>query len=78
MRLVNQPIQLIKLNGFPFRFYFRRPYYIKYILDHWRESGQWWLEEPELHVYEVSTNRCWCELHYLPAQEHWILYRLAD
>lgn len=77
-KLINQPIQLVERNNFPFYFYFQRPYHINYILRHWRESGQWWLGEPELFVYEVSTNRCWCELHYLPKEKQWILYRLAD
>ncbi|HHY10445.1 MAG TPA: hypothetical protein GX528_07760 [Firmicutes bacterium] len=77
-KLINQPVELINRNGFPFYFYFKRPYYIKYILRHWREAGQWWLGEDELFVYEVSTNHCWCELHHSPRQKQWILYRLAD
>lgn len=77
-KLINQPIELVTKDNFPSLFHFRYPYQIKYILKHWREAGQWWLDEPELHVYQVSTNRAWCELHYLPVLEQWILYRLAD
>lgn len=77
-KLVNQPIELEKNGDFPLSFHFQRPYKIKYILKHWREGGQWWLNEPELFVYEVSTNHCRCELHFLPSENQWILYRLAD
>lgn len=77
-KLINQPIELTMEADFPVAFHFQGPYQINYILKHWREAGQWWLDEPELFVYEVSTNRCRCELHYLPSQEQWILYRLAD
>ncbi len=77
-RLINQPIQPDKNKDFPLSFYFGARYQIEYILKHWREAGQWWLNEPELFIYEVSTNRCRCELHYLPQDEQWILYRLTD
>ena len=77
-KLINQPVKLVKENGFPVYFYFQRLYYIQYILQHWREVGQWWLGEPELFIYQVSTQLCWCEFHYLPSQKQWILYRLAD
>jgi hypothetical protein len=77
-KLINQPIELTVEDNFPVFFHFHRPYQIKYILQHWREVGQWWLGEPELFVYQVSTNRAWCELHYLPALERWVLYRLGD
>lgn len=76
-KLINQPIWLTTKEDFPVSFYFRRPYEIKYILKHWREGGQWWLDEPELFVYEVSTNHCFCELHFLPSLKQWVLYRLG-
>lgn len=77
-KLINQPVELCTANGFPLSFYFKRNYRIDYILRHWREAGQWWLREPELHVYEVSVQRFRCELHYLPGEKQWILYRLTD
>lgn len=77
-KLINQPIELKFKGSFPAAFYFGRKFEIKYILKHWREGGQWWLDEPELFVYQVSTNHCRCELHFLPAKDQWILYRLAD
>lgn len=78
-KLINQPVELSRENNFPAAFYYQRPYRIKYILNHWREMGQWWLQEPELFVYEVSTDYSLCELHYLPPrEERWILYRLGN
>lgn len=77
-KLINQPVELISQDDFPLSFYFGRIFKIKYILKHWREGGQWWLNESELFVYEVSTNLCRCELHFLPDMEQWILYRIAD
>ncbi|MDI9412541.1 MAG: hypothetical protein QM401_03065 [Bacillota bacterium] len=77
-KLINEPIELITINNFPFEFRFRRLYKIKYIHKYWREAGEWWLDQPELHVYKVSTNHCYCELHFSPKDEQWILYRLAD
>lgn len=77
-KLINQPIELKSKDDFPISFYFGRDFTIKYILKHWREGGQWWLDEPELFIYEVSTDHCRCELHFLPSTEQWILYRLAD
>mgnify|MGYP007112382520 CR=1 FL=1 len=77
-KLINQPIELERSGDFPLSFSFGQNFTIKYILKHWREAGQWWTGEPELFVYEVSTNRCRCELHFLPDTGKWILYRLAD
>lgn len=77
-KLINQPVQLELKGSFPAAFRFGRKFEVKYILNHWREGGQWWLDEPELFVYEVSTNRCRCELHFLPSLEQWILYRITD
>lgn len=77
-KLINRPIELIWENDFPAFFYYQRPYRIKYILNHWREAGQWWLQESELFVYEMSTDYSICELHYLPQEERWILYRLGN
>ncbi len=77
-KLINQPIELKTAGDFPLSFFFGQKFAIKYILKHWREAGQWWLGESELFVYEVSTNRCRCELHFFPSKEQWILYRLTD
>ncbi|HHU61530.1 MAG TPA: hypothetical protein GXZ55_06205, partial [Natronincola sp.] len=52
-KLINEPIELITINNFPFEFRFRRLYKIKYIHKYWREAGEWWLDQPELHVYKV-------------------------
>lgn len=77
-KLINQPIELIWQADFPTAFYYERLHRIKYILNHWREAGQWWLHESELFVYEISTDYALCELHYLSQEEHWILYRLGN
>lgn len=77
-KLINQPIQLKFEGSFPASFHFERKFEIKYILNHWREGGQWWQDEPELFVYEMLTDKCRCELHYQPSREQWILYRLTD
>ncbi len=80
-KLINQPVELVWENHFPAAFYYQRPYRIKYILNHWRETGQWWLREPERFIYETSIEgmeHSFCELHYLPQKEHWILYRLGN
>jgi hypothetical protein len=77
-KLINQPIELKFAGDFPLSFYCGQNFTINYILKHWREAGQWWLGEPELFVYKVSTDRCLCELHFFPDSGKWVLYRLAD
>lgn len=77
-KLINQPVEPELAGSFPVSFSFGQNFIIKYILKHWREAGEWWLDQPELFVYEVMTNHCRCELHFLPATGKWILYRLAD
>ncbi len=77
-KFINQPIELKYAGNFPLSFSYGQDFSIKYISKHWRETGQWWTGEPELYVYEVSTNRCHCELHFSPDTGEWVLYRLSD
>ncbi|NLJ74592.1 MAG: hypothetical protein GX331_06305 [Firmicutes bacterium] len=77
-KCINKPIQVVMENNFPTRFHFHGNYLIQHILEHWREVGQWWLDEPERFVFRVSTDCCWCELHYAPQINQWILYRIED
>jgi len=50
-KLVNQPVEVVLENGFPRRFFFQKPFFIRHIQEYWREAGQWWLGEPERMVY---------------------------
>ncbi|NMB20494.1 MAG: hypothetical protein GX979_06485 [Firmicutes bacterium] len=77
-KFINQPIELKYVGDFPLSFSFGQNFIIQYIVKHWREAGQWWLGESELFIYEVSTNLCHCELHFLPNKNTWILYRFTD
>ena len=49
---------------------------IRHIQEYWREAGQWWLGEPERMVYLVVTDYGLNELHYIPKNDCWLLYRL--
>ncbi|HOB09175.1 MAG: hypothetical protein WAP20_10375 [Limnochordia bacterium] len=59
-------------------FVYHKPYQIESIKDRWREAGQWWLGEQELHVYQVIAAGTLFELHYYPAQSRWILHKIHD
>jgi hypothetical protein len=48
------------------------------IAEYWRESGQWWLGEPELHIYQVIAEATLFELHHCPLKSRWILYKIYD
>ncbi|MGI6148830.1 MAG: hypothetical protein GX195_12160 [Firmicutes bacterium] len=75
-KLVNQPVEVVLENGFPRRFFFQKPFFIRHIQEYWREAGQWWLGEPERMVYLVVTDYGLNELHYIPKNDCWLLYRL--
>ncbi|NLM38454.1 MAG: hypothetical protein GX205_00195 [Firmicutes bacterium] len=75
-KLINKPVEVMLDNGFPCRFFFQKPVFIRYIQEYWREVGQWWLGEPERVVYQVVTDYGLNELHYTPHDDRWILYRL--
>jgi len=75
-KLVNQPVEVMLKDGFPSRFFFRKPFFIRHIQEYWREVGEWWLGEPERIVYQVVTDYGLNELHYTPEENCWILYRL--
>lgn len=64
-------------NNQPYTFYYRHHrYYVKEVREYWRESGQWWLGEKELHIYQVIADNGLFELHYL--QNCWVLYKIYD
>ncbi|MGI6037290.1 MAG: DUF6504 family protein [Limnochordia bacterium] len=55
----------------------KRQYPITEIIDEWREAGQWWLGEPERHVYRVLTSTGGLyELHQ--AGGRWYLSQVFD
>lgn len=66
-------------NGLPASFiYQKQNYKIEEIYDQWRECGQWWLNEEELHVFRVLANSKNFELHHYTQNDYWILYKIAD
>ena len=72
-KLINQPIQLQFKGSFPAAFHCGHEFKVKYILNHWREGGQWWLDEPELFVYEVLTNDAAANCIFCPALSRWFV-----
>ncbi|NMB38957.1 MAG: hypothetical protein GX994_05210 [Firmicutes bacterium] len=66
------------IDNLPYSFNYQRPYIIEKIYEHWRETGQWWLGESELYVYQVIAENNLFELHYRLDKCRWILYRIYD
>ncbi len=66
------------VNNLPNSFCYRRLYLIEKIYEHWRETGQWWLGETELHVYQVIAESNLFEIHFKTDERNWILYKIYD
>lgn len=69
---------MIVHNHRPQSFYFKKLYRIERVVEHWREIGEWWRGEQEIIVFIVVADHSFCELHYQPAADNWILYRIDD
>ena len=77
-KIINQSIHVEVRNGLPTGFFYHQFRRIERIQDFWREQGRWWMQENELHVFRVTTQGSLYELHHVPLQEQWLLYRIFD
>lgn len=52
---------------------------VKQILDHWKETGQWWVDEQEKSFFRVATEDAGLyELCHSHGEACWVLTRVFD
>ncbi len=79
-KYINQVVAVFMEENLPVRFFYHSWYLVKEIQDYWRETGEWWQGELELHVFLLHTQKGCCELHHTPkdVSSPWVLYRIED
>lgn len=81
MRVISEPIQVRSQRGQPRLLLWRaRPYPVQQVLDTWRASGRWWLQDSPRDYWLLDAGGLTAEVYRTRTGTgfQWVLSRVGD